>query len=299
MKSQTLRSAMFLLTFLSFSLANSQSRSNELYNILNDPTSDYVMVVAHRGDWRNAPENSLQAIQNCIDMGVDMIEIDIRKTKDGVLILMHDETVDRTTNGSGKVSEMTWDELKKLQLTNGIGSWTDHKIPTLEDALDLTRNKILVNLDKGYEIFNDTYDLVSRKRQLNEVVFKGRMKSYEIAKEEIMLDSIMFMPIIALEEKGWKNVVQSYASNNYRPVAYEVIFKTEGQEEKALELIRDQGSKLWVNSLWDFLNAGHHDDRAVYDTRGSYGWLIEKGTTLIQTDRPGLLLEFLEVNNYR
>lgn len=294
-----MRSVLVLLLSLSSLLAHAQTRSDNLYKILNDPESDYVMVVAHRGDWRNAPENSLQAIQNCIDMGVDMIEIDIRKTIDGVLILMHDETIDRTTNGSGKVSEMTWDELKKLRLTNGIGSWTNHRIPTLEEVLNLTRGKILINLDKGYEIFNDTYELVRKNGQLKEVVFKGWMKSYEIAKKEITLDSIMFMPIIALEETGWKEIIHSYSSNNYRPVAYEVIFKTEGKEEEALELIQRQDSKLWVNSLWPFLNADHDDDRAVYDARGSYGWLIEKGTTIIQTDRPGLLIEFLKVNNYR
>lgn len=58
-----------------------------------------VLVVAHRGDWRNAPENSLQAFQNCIAMGVDMIEIDLKMTKDNQLVIMHDNTIDRTTDG--------------------------------------------------------------------------------------------------------------------------------------------------------------------------------------------------------
>ena len=59
------------------------------------------MVVSHRGDWRNAPENSIQAFRNCIDMGVDMVELDLKKTKDGVLVLMHDKKIDRTMNGKG------------------------------------------------------------------------------------------------------------------------------------------------------------------------------------------------------
>ena len=70
---------------------------------LKDSKNNQVIVVAHRGDWRNAPENSLQAIQNCIDMGVDMVEIDIRETKDCHLVLMHDKTLDRTTNGKGEI----------------------------------------------------------------------------------------------------------------------------------------------------------------------------------------------------
>ena len=73
-------------------------RLNEILSDLAAPAQQSVLVVSHRGDWRNAPENSLQAFQNCIDMGVDMVELDLKKTKDGELILMHDGTLDRTTN---------------------------------------------------------------------------------------------------------------------------------------------------------------------------------------------------------
>ena len=68
-----------------------------------DPKSDQVLVVAHRGNWRSAPENSVAAIDSAIQMGVDIVEIDIHKTKDGQLILMHDDRVDRTTNGKGLI----------------------------------------------------------------------------------------------------------------------------------------------------------------------------------------------------
>ena len=64
-------------------------RINEILSDLAAPAQQSVLVVSHRGDWRNAPENSLQAFQNCIDMGVDMVELDLKKTKDGELILMH------------------------------------------------------------------------------------------------------------------------------------------------------------------------------------------------------------------
>ena len=70
-------------------------------NILHDPSSDYVVVVAHRGDWRNYPENSLPAIESCIRMGVDVVEIDLKLTKDSVLVLSHDRTLNRCTTGSG------------------------------------------------------------------------------------------------------------------------------------------------------------------------------------------------------
>ena len=88
---------------------------------LEDSKNKDVIVVAHRGDWRNAPENSMQAIKNCIDMGVDMVEIDVRETKDGELVLMHDLTIDRTTNAKGFVKDWTLDSLKTLKLIDGLG----------------------------------------------------------------------------------------------------------------------------------------------------------------------------------
>ena len=78
---------------------------------------DYAMVIAHRGDWRFGPENSLEGFENCIRSGFDAIEVDVRMTKDGVLVVMHDESVNRTTNGKGKVSDLTYAEIKKMRRT--------------------------------------------------------------------------------------------------------------------------------------------------------------------------------------
>lgn len=92
--------------------------------------SDRVLVVSHRADWRNAPENSLQGIRNCIDMGVDMVEIDLKKTKDGHLVVMHDKTINRTMTGKGNAEDYTLAELKAMRLKNGAGCKTRHQIPT-------------------------------------------------------------------------------------------------------------------------------------------------------------------------
>lgn len=108
-----------------------------------------IKVVAHRGGvGLGVPENTLPAIQKAIDVGAQLIEIDIRETKDGHLVLMHDSTVDRTTNGSGRVDQMTLDEIRQLD----AGSWLDEqfkgtKVPTLEEALQLMKGKIDPDLD--------------------------------------------------------------------------------------------------------------------------------------------------------
>ena len=71
-------------------------------NKVRNPESTNVLVTAHRGDWRNTPENSVQSLKNCINMDVDIVEIDLKKTKDGQLILMYDKTIDRSTTGKGR-----------------------------------------------------------------------------------------------------------------------------------------------------------------------------------------------------
>ena len=127
---------------------DTSNRLDRILYQLKNPSENNVLVIAHRGDWRHAPENSLQAIENCIAMGVDIVEIDVRPTKDGELVLMHDEKIDRTTTGKGYVWDWPLDSLKKLYLRNGANHPTHHKIPTLEEAMMAAKGKIMVNLDK-------------------------------------------------------------------------------------------------------------------------------------------------------
>ena len=76
------------------------NRAEKILAEINDPNSDYVVVISHRGDWRNWPENSIPAIESIIKMGVDMMELDVKMTKDSVLVLMHDKTIDRYSQSS-------------------------------------------------------------------------------------------------------------------------------------------------------------------------------------------------------
>ena len=161
-----------LLALFCIMAGYAENRAEKLAKELYKAKSKYVLVVAHRGDWRNAPENSLQAYKNCIDMGVDMIEIDIHKTKDNQFIIMHDATVDRTTNGKGKIADMTLAEIKQLKLRAGHNVVTQHNVPTLEEVLNLVKGKILVNIDKGDNYFDEIYDLLVKTGTEKQVVIK-------------------------------------------------------------------------------------------------------------------------------
>ncbi|HDD72245.1 MAG TPA: glycerophosphodiester phosphodiesterase, partial [Candidatus Bathyarchaeota archaeon] len=89
-----------------------------------------MKVVAHRGASGAEPENTLRAVRRGFEVGADWVEVDVRVSRDGRFVVIHYETVDRTTDGSGRVSEMTFDELRKLDA--GMGE----RMPSLEEVLD-------------------------------------------------------------------------------------------------------------------------------------------------------------------
>ncbi|WP_432709799.1 glycerophosphodiester phosphodiesterase family protein [Pedobacter sp.] len=110
---------------------------------------DRPIISGHRGGMVNGfPENSIETFENTLRYTPAFYEIDPRLTKDGVVVLMHDETVDRTTNGTGKVSDFSYEELQKLRLKDVHGHVTDFKIPTLTQAIEWSRGKTVMNLDK-------------------------------------------------------------------------------------------------------------------------------------------------------
>ena len=114
--------------------AMAEKHTDKLLRELRDPKSNYVFVIAHRGDWRNFPENSLEAIESVIKMGVDIVELDVHRTADGELVVCHDKTIDRTTNGKGKISELTLDYIRTRNLRAGHKIVTRFKMPTLEES---------------------------------------------------------------------------------------------------------------------------------------------------------------------
>ena len=273
-----------------------QSRTDSLLWQIKDPKNEKVFVVSHRGDWRNAPENSLQAIQNCIDMGVDMVEIDLKKTKDGHLILMHDKLIDRTTTGKGAPADYTLDEIKQLRLRNGAGHRTEHSVPTLEEAMSLAKGKILVNIDKGYDYFDEVYAVLEKTGTVNQCIIKASKPYGTVMNEKpVALEKMIFMPVVKLTDADAGQIIEEY-KQKYNPILFELVF--DNDSDGVIDLIdkaKAGRAKVFVNSLWPELCGGHHDDLAVEqgEVDDSWGWIINKGARLIQTDRPARLIHYL------
>ena len=276
------------------------TRVEKILAEINDPNSKYVVVISHRGDWRNYPENSIPAIESIIRMGVDMMELDVKMTKDSVLVLMHDQTINRMTNGKGLVSDFTYDSLMTFKMRRAHNVTTDSlRVPTLREALLCCKDRILVNVDHAYPYYKEIVELTEELGVTGQVLMKGKSSidkvNEDMSKHE---NNLLYMPIIDINKPKGQALFAEYVDRGVVPMAFEVCWQYPGEEmDNCVAEIHKMGSKLWVNTFWPSVCGGYDNDDdaavAVADPAEVYGQYIEMGATMIQTDRPELLLNYL------
>ncbi len=276
------------------------TRSEQLLEQLYAPNHSEVFVVAHRGVWRDFPENSLAAIQQAYALGVQMVELDIRQTKDGHLILMHDKTLDRTTTGTGRVSHHTLEEIKALRLLNGYGVPTEETVPTLREALQVTHGQMLVYLDKSYELIPEAFAIAKQLDMQDEVFFYGHVTAKQLQAEYPDLHKeLNYLPKLNPSIKDRRTYIKGFLDRERSP-AFVVSFKQDDAAFfKDLEWIRASGKRIWASPLWPGMCGDRTDDRAMVDADANWGWLLEQGFSLICTDRPRDLLTYLDTHEKR
>lgn len=290
----------FLFFFFGLSLY-AQTRVDTILSQLNNPNSEKVLVVAHRGDWRNFPENSLAAIKSATKMGVDVVEVDVQRTKDGQFVLMHDNTLNRTTTGKGKVADWTLDSIRALNLKNGIAIRTAHRVATLEEALNYAKDKVLLNLDKADRYFDEIFLLLQKTGTTHQIIMKGGKSPEDVrALYGDYFNDVIYMPIINLDNADAIRQVNMFLET-FQPIAFEFLFSSNSNETpKDMKETLNGRSLIWYNTLWDTLCGGYDDDFSFNDPDAGYGYLIEElGARIIQTDRPQLLLNYLKEKGWR
>lgn len=256
-----------------------------------------VMVVAHRGCWKTTAENALSAIRLCRGMGVDMVELDVQRTKDGYLILMHDWTVDRTTNGSGRVSELTLAQIKALRLRAGDGGpdapLTNEAPPTFAEAMEAARGGILVNVDAKGDVNLQVVDELTRLGLLNHAVLKSAASPDEPTVRALLrTPGVLFMPI--LREADGIEAADTLARYPRDLPSVDILSASEAYLRRGAPAVRSHGARLWANTLQPGHAHGHVDALALADPDAHWGKLISVGVSMIQTDEPEALMAWLK-----
>jgi glycerophosphoryl diester phosphodiesterase len=261
-----------------------------------------VMVVAHRACWKETAENSIAAVRACRRLGVDMVELDVQRTADGQLILMHDQTVDRTTDGHGRVADLTLAQIKALRLRAGAGGpdapLTEAAPPTFAEAMQAARGGVLVNVDAKGEVNLQAVRELERLGLVDHALFKSAAPPEDPALRQV-LDGrdLLFMPI--LREVDGTSLVTTPDRYGRRLPAFEITFDTEDYFRLGAPGLRARGARVWVNTLAPRHAAGHVDADALIAPDAHWGRLIDLGANVIQTDEPGRLIDYLRANGRR
>ncbi|MGR4865941.1 glycerophosphodiester phosphodiesterase family protein [Caulobacter sp. LARHSG274] len=293
--------------------------SGDLRNRLYDWT-DGVLVVAHRGCHRPAPsrglptavpENSLAALDRCIALGVDMVEVDVRRTADGALVVMHDPTVDRTTGGYGRLASMTLDKVKALRLrpmAGRGGSPAAEAPPTLEEFLARAQGRILVNLDVKEPIAQAVADVVMRSGAAGQVLVKAPAQAGAPPLADLPpYAGLSFMPMVVrlrgagARELGALTARQTTAENRIPAIELCVLGRSDFKAVRAAA--RLARVRLWSNTLsargLKGVVARARAGGATADSATTWRRLIDDGVSVIQTDRPSALLDYLDRKGLR
>ncbi len=252
-------------------------------NHLKKADKNVVLVTAHRAAHQKHPENSIASILEAIRIGVDIVELDIRVTKDGVPILMHDDTIDRTTNASGKAEKMTYEALQEIQLLGADGKPTPYKIPSLEAVLQVAKGKIWIDLDIKTSLRQlDAVVAVLQKTTDDEGYFfyDGDYKSLKRIRKKLPNALIM---------------LKCYPTDNYnkkiKRLNPDLIHLGNTEEDKArmfLDELKPYNKLLFANALGTI-------DKKANDAIEAYDLLLTKPIHIIQTDYPMLLLNYLRL----
>ncbi len=257
-------------------------------------------IVAHRGVWSDAPENSLLSIRRAIEAGYDVVEIDVRRTADGEFVLLHDDTLERMAGVDKEPEQLTLAELTSLALRNRDGGpenpITDEKLPNLKDVFDLTRDRIFIHLDiKHRHVIPEVLAYAQKMGVAKQVDFWADLKTEaDLAwiKTNITSQNVPFIARTHLEHDDWRKQVK--LALELKPLICEASFRDLSQVEAVQQHFQDAGITLWINTLDSVASPGFTDSAALKEPGAIWGRLLRAGFSAIQTDEMAALRSFIE-----
>ena len=238
----------------------------------------HVVAISHRGEHLQRPENTIPAFREAIRVGADFIEADVRTTSDGKMVLSHDATVDRCTSGTGKVSEMTFDQIESLDAGIKKGpEFAGTKVPSFDQVLDLARGKIGIYVDVKNASASDLVTHIDGHGMTDHVViYCGPSLCKQI---EELNPKLKVMP-------------ESNSVEHSRMVVdllhpKVIAFGAEDWKPEVVAVAKQANAEVYVDRMGD--------------TDAPEGWqsAIDAGADGIQTDRPAALVAYLREKGYK
>jgi len=237
------------------------------------PPHKTVLVIAHRGAHKTVPENTIASLEKAIDLGIDYVELDVRRTKDGVLILMHDASINRMTNGKGKIEDLTYEEIHKFDIRSRSPAPGGQKIPTFDEILEHAKGRMKIYVDHKKAPPAEVLALIEKHGMLKDVVvYNG--SSATLREYKRLAPSVWIMPGHPRTSEAIEALAKSLKPETLDGSITEWTVPEVEAAHKA-------GCQVWVDNRFDLDNAA------------GIKHAVEMGVDAIQTDNPETVLKVL------
>lgn len=250
----------------------------QLHDFFKYRDNDRPIISGHRGGVvPGFPENSIEALENTLQHVPAFFEIDPRLTKDSVIVLVHDATLDRTTTGTGRVIDYTWDQLKELNLKDHLGNETPYKIPSLEEVIKWSNGKTVINLDKKDVPLEMTGALLKKHKAYAHVMVTVHTAEqaryyYDQNNKQMFSAFIRTMEEFqAFEDEGipWSQIM-AYVGPLSKP-----------ENKQLYDLLHQRGVKVMISAAPSYDKLENSEERMA-----AYVKTIEEGADVIESDLP-------------
>ena len=266
-----------------------------------DPQRSYILSSHRGGALPTFPENCIATFEHSLAHGCTMLEVDPRLTKDGAIVLHHDKTLDRTTSGTGLLSDRTLAELQQLTLKDSNGEATPHKMPTLQQVIDWARNKTLLVVDqKDVPLEQRIAAITENKAEAFVILIIGNLKHAQQVHAsnpkitmEVMVPNLKRVKAIDESTLPWRNLIAFIGHQPpYDPDLIKAIHDCGAMcmagtsRNLDLKLIKAATSKATDSTPNQFTES----------LAESYRNLLDMGIDIIETDLPNQVHDVLRSN---
>jgi len=256
-------------------------------------------IIAHRGIWQDAPENSLLAVERAILAGHDVVEIDVRQSLDGEFFLLHDDTLERMTGLDEAPEVLNAERLSSLALRNRDGGQanplTEQRLARLKDVFSLTRDRILIHLDVKQKVLIPDVLALARAMGVEDQVDVwaplAGPADFDWITQEVMPTQAAFIAKTRLNAANGAEQLDLVL--RLAPSICEIYYDNLDEVAALAPRFAEAGIALWVNTLDDVSSAGFTDTAALRDPEAVWGRLLDAGISAIQTDEAAALKRFL------
>ncbi len=233
--------------------------------------SEKVDVIAHRGEHIECPENTLPGIEKAIALGADWVEIDVRTSKDGAFVLMHDAGVERTTGGKGQVVDLTLEEIRRLDAGSMKPGFAGTKVPTLDEALRGMRGRCGVYLDA---------------KRISAAAIVTGLKKQGMLERCVVYGGLPLMRDLTGMGYGFLGMPEAVSVEVSKRIVSElqvrtIAFDARDFRQEIVAVAREAKKGIFVDRL------------GPADTKEFWLEAVRMGATGIQTDYPGELVQLI------